>query len=121
MLETIVKFSLVPVPVLPLMHSIAMILAILPLSDVRLSIGAFPDTEALLNAKVPLTVVNLAVRPGECALSVQLIVQILAEVGGPVFKELVPASVTLIILPFALIHATVLVDENAETLALALD
>ena len=121
MLETIVKLSLISISVLPLVNSITMILSIFPLANVWLSIRAFPDTEALFDTMNPLTVVNFSIRPGEGALSMQFVIQVLAEVGRLIFEEFVAAPVTLIILPFALVYAAILINEDAKTLALALN
>ena len=51
----------------------------------------------------------------------QLIIQVLTKVGRLILEKFVATSVTFIVLPFALVHTSVLVDQHSEALALALD
>ena len=78
MLKTVNEFALVAIPVFPLMYTVAVIPTVFPLADVRLPIDSFPYAEALLDAIKPFTVIYFTIRPSECSLSMQLIVEVLA-------------------------------------------
>jgi hypothetical protein len=62
-LEWIEPLSFVFVPVFPNMNYPTLNMAWIPLSDVALALFAFPDSNALFYAFLPLTVVNFTILP----------------------------------------------------------
>ena len=121
MLQTILKLSFVAVAVFPLVHSVAIDLAVSPLTNVGVASCAFPDAKALLDACDPLTIVLLTVGPREDALTVRLVVMVLAQVCCIVGEKLIATSIAQIILPLALVDTSVLVDQDTQALALPLN
>lgn len=119
MTQIAVPFALVFVTVRPRVDAKTLCFVVLPLSDVRVSLHALPDTIALFDAFKPLAVVHLSICPRVNTLSVRLACLILPLVVVAVRKQLVAAPVSLVVVPLALVNAPVLlVHENSVTLSL---
>lgn len=116
--QIVFPFTFVPVAILPLMDTVAVNFATTPLSDVGFAVDTLPDAEAVFDTLLPFTIVDFVVRPRENTLSVRLVVQILTNVLRAVREKLIPSAIALIILPLALVHPSIVVDEDAEALAL---
>lgn len=84
--QTVNEFTLISVAILPLMHTVAVALAVLPFADIRLSGCAFPDAEPLLDSFLPLAIVHFTVFISENAFTMRLVVMVLAEEGRTVRK-----------------------------------
>ena len=78
MLEPIPILAFMPVSVFPLVYAVAVYFAFPPLTDVRISSSALPDSEAFFDALDPLAVVYFSILPGVDALAVRFIAVILA-------------------------------------------
>ena len=92
---------------------------ILPLSDIRVFVDAFPDTVALLEPLIPLTIVDLTIFPGVDAFTVGSSVLELAVVSVAIGVSLETFAVSQVMIPETFILATVRIFHDAFTVPLA--
>lgn len=118
MLETVFPFALVPVPVLPRVHTIAFNLAILPLTYIVVALKPLPDAEAVLHPSNPLSIIDFPIPPSVNALALRFILYKLPYVLATIRIQLKASPVPLFILPFPLENSAVRVDQHAKALPL---
>ena len=105
MLQTIDELSLIPITILPLMHTVTIDFTTVPLTDVRIPSDAVPHSTALLGPLYPLTVILFTARPSENAFTMRTIIEEVAQIGGCIGEEFVAAATAYVILPISFIHA----------------
>lgn len=120
-LQIVLPFAFVAIPILPLVDAIAVDLAIAPLPDIRVALEALPQAKALLDVLLPLSIVDLTVRPSEDSLPMDLIVEVLPDILRPIAEQFVPSPVAAIVLPFAFVYPTVVIDQDSKAHAFALN
>lgn len=113
MLKALLELALVPVPIDPDMHSVAMGDPALPLADVGVALGAPPLAGPVLEPVAPLAQVVLAIGPGVLAHALGLAVQVVALVQAPVAKYFVALPVLVVILPASLVGCAIEVQHDA--------
>lgn len=118
MSEALEPFALIFISVGEDVHTVALGLGVEPLADVRFSVCALPNAVTVLYSLLPLSVVDFAVFPLVDALSICLSVFMSAVVEVAVCKDFVPTAVSAVLEPLSFVNTAVLVDEDAEALAL---
>ena len=102
------------------MDTVAIHLAIAPLTDVALTMDTLPSAEAMLHLLLPFAIVNFAVRPSVNALTVRLIVEEEANVPAPTAEDLITSAVSPIVLPLALINMAIGINQDTKTMPFTL-
>ena len=102
------------------MNTVAIHLAIAPLTDVALAMDALPSAEAMLHLLLPFAIVDFAIRPRVNALTVRLIVEEEANVPAPTAEDLVTSTVSPIVLPLALINMAIGINQDTKTMSFTL-
>ena len=118
--EAGVPFTFVLVAVCEDMHAIALSLRLDPLADVAFSVATLPDAVAVLDALHPLAIVDFAVLPLVDALPIRFAIFVRAVVRISIRKDLVSAATSLVVGPFSLVGASVVIDEHAKAFSLPL-
>ena len=113
MFQTALPFTFVPVPVLPLVHTVTGRFRLAPFADIGVTENAFPDSLALLQTKCPLALVHLTIRPGIDALSMGFPVEEFSLVSVSVRVALHTSAILGVVLPLALVDASLAVLHHA--------
>lgn len=110
--------ALIAIPVRPGMHSIPMCSGSVPLSDIRVSVDALPDTVSMLESAVPFSIVDLSICPCVYSIAMCLASLELAVVGVAIGIALKAFSITKIMDPASLVLAATLVLHRPEAMSL---
>ena len=99
------------------MNTISVDFAIPPLSNVAIAMSTLPGSEPLLDALLPLTIVNFTAGPGVNTFSMSFVIQKLSYVLRLTAIDLIASTVPSITLPLTLIDAAISVDKHAKAMA----
>lgn len=100
------------------MHSITIGLVVPPLSCVRVFIVALPNSESMLLRLDPLAIVHLPILPEVNSFPVGLVVYECSFIDVAIFVNFIPLSVSLVVLPLALIDSSAVVSLNSKPMPL---
>jgi hypothetical protein len=85
MLEITFELTLIPITVRPNVDSIPRSLRLLPFANVRVILGAFPDSISVFKTSLPLPLINFAIAPLVHPLAIRLVSAEAALIDRAVF------------------------------------
>ena len=121
MSEAVSPLSFVAVPIRPLMNSIAVSLVLVPLTDIAVTILAFPNAVPMFDPIDPLSIVLVTIHPGVDSLTVHFPVVVVSKVLVSIAELFITFTVTLVMVPRTFIDSSNLIYANSKTLALVVD
>lgn len=118
MLEAVIPRTFVLISVLPLMYSVAVGFAHVPLPHVTVSEDSFPHPITVLDAFGPLTIVYFAVSPVVHSFAMSFALLEVSFIFVAVGVTLVALACALVAYPLPLVDSIFAIDHDAETLSL---
>ena len=118
--EALMPLTFVFVAVGEHVHAVTLGFAVDPLANIGLTISALPDAVSVLDTLQPLSVVHLAILPLIDALAIGFALLISAMIAVARREDFVAPPVSLVLKPFALVDAPILVYQDTEAFSLSL-
>lgn len=90
-----------------------------PLANVRLSVWSFPYSVSILDPIEPLSVIHFSIFPLINTFTIGFALFMRAMICVSIRKMLITAAMSLVLIPFTFVYASIRVDKDSETFSLS--